>query len=294
MGRAKLAASFCGIAGLIIIICNSSTFKDAGAQVVPNGGVSGGVAVGNELQHLSLPFESYDLNLKQLYVIRSAEDVLMQKCLAVHSVEWPLIEQPSGNMSSLNRRRYGVIEREVAQEYGYHVVPDPEVTAANREDLARKGGMTTEELKLAFGVDGVGGCWSDSHESLRRSDSENDYALYNKLTLKLFEESQNSRVVKNSIKRWSGCMQLLGYRYKNPLEAIGDKRWAQLDYPGRGEVAVAVADVKCKGEVGLVAVWQKEERRLQENAIRENAAYFKELKSTMDDNLRTARSILMK
>lgn len=292
MGHAKMAAFVCGAAGLTLLVCGSWSFEGDGVREASNSTAGEGVVVGEELRSVSLPFESYDLGLKQIYMIRSAEDVLMKGCLARHGIDWNLIKQPSGIMSSLNRRRYGVIETEVAQEYGYHVVPDPEVAAASRADLARKKSMTSKELAVAYGVDGVGGCWKEGHETVQGVSGESSYVLYNQLTLKIFNESQKSVLVKNSTKRWSRCMQRFGYQYRNPLEAIGDKRWAQSNSPGHDEVNVALADVKCKSEVGLVGAWQKEERRLQERAIGENAAYFKQLKSAMEKNIRTARRIL--
>jgi hypothetical protein len=55
---------------------------------------------------------------------------------------------------------------------------------------------------------------------------------------------------------------------------------------------VAVADVACKEQTGLVAAWQAAEVPIQQDLIAKNAAYFAKLSATLDRELAAAQAVL--
>ena len=63
--------------------------------------------------------------------------------------------------------------------------------------------------------------------------------------------------------KWSACMASSGYRYKSPFTALEDRRWGPGLYDSLGviskitgaEIQVAVADVACRAQVNLYAVY---------------------------------------
>ena len=69
------------------------------------------------------------------------------------------------------------------------------------------------------------------------------------------EPAGDSRYAK-AVQAWAGCMKDRGYRYSDPLAAIGDPAWQVPDdqRPSPVEVATATADVQCKISTNLIGV----------------------------------------
>ncbi|MFI0712392.1 hypothetical protein ACH4SK_17440 [Streptomyces inhibens] len=74
-------------------------------------------------------------------------------------------------------------------------------------------------------------------------------------------------------------MQRKGFGYLPPCQAVNDDRWWSKgsDRPSKKEIAVPVANVRCKQRTALVKVWFEAEAGPQRAAIREHSGYFKRL-----------------
>lgn len=196
-------------------------------------------------------------------------------------------------MDPPNRRRYGVIEPELAERFGYHLPPDTARAArraAEKEDRSRE--LSRPEQIAAYGKTGVGGCWNQAHEEILKAAPESDYNRLQHLSMQNFRKSEKDSEVQKSFRGWSACMQQAGFDYSTPLEAAGDKGWHKSETVSARERDAATADVRCKRETGMVADWAAAEAKVQQAVIRANPAEFRAFKATKERRLAAARRVL--
>ncbi|PIB06249.1 MULTISPECIES: hypothetical protein [Streptomyces] len=62
--------------------------------------------------------------------------------------------------------------------------------------------------------------------------------------------------------------------------------------PSAREIKAARADVRCKEETGVVAVWSAAETRIQRTAIAAHSADFRALTATREAHLTAARRVV--
>ncbi|GFE26967.1 hypothetical protein [Streptomyces nigrescens] len=246
-----------------------------------------------EVRRLVLPFDAYALSGPDVHTIESAEDVLIRDCMRAKGKAWRALPQPSTvDPDPPQRRRYGVIEPDVARRFGYHLPPAPPETARRDEIWRAREKMPRAAQLAAYGKDGVGGCWKKAHVHLLRGVPKGSTAQFNRRIRDEFTASQQHRAVRSVVRSWSACMKGNGYRYPDPLAAAGDDRWAKSPRPSRQEIAVAEADVRCKQETRLVSVWGKAETRIQHDVVRSHAAEFRKLATQKSSWLKAARRVI--
>lgn len=83
---------------------------------------------------LSLPFDQYPPTLGEIYQIVNAEDVLVKECMRRRGLDWQELDRPTDIAEYPSRRRYGLVEVEIARDHGYHV-PKGLLTVAEVDDL---------------------------------------------------------------------------------------------------------------------------------------------------------------
>ncbi|OKH99034.1 hypothetical protein A6A06_25920 [Streptomyces sp. CB02923] len=267
----------------------------AGAQARPAAPrPTAGPAVGAEARNLILPFDSYAQSDADLLTISSAEDVLMGDCMRARGMTWKTLPRASGeDADPPNRRRYGVIEPEVAHRYGYHPPPDPPASAQHEADeKARDAALAPRERRAAYGTDGVGGCWKESHDRLEQRIPESAESLFNDLNLRLFDRSQRDAGVIRAVRAWSACMARAGLHYATPAQASDAPGWNKFPRVTAREIKVADADVRCKQETRLVSTWAAAEARMQRAALDRHAAALEALKTGSARWLASARAVL--
>ncbi|MFF4604707.1 hypothetical protein ACFY12_18500 [Streptomyces sp. NPDC001339] len=250
-------------------------------------------AVGGEARRLVLPFDAYAMSTPAIHAVESAEDVLIRGCMRAQGMAWKALPRPSGvDQDPPNRRRYGLIEADIAARFGYHLPPEPgELTRREAAWNERKNLPDREQL-AAFGRKGGGGCWKKAHDSLLRGITPADQSLFNRRIGEEFNASRNDREVVRVIREWSACMAEKGFRYSSPLKVTGDAEWGKSARPTRREIAVAQADIRCKAETDLVSVWSGVETRTQNDVIRRHAKEFRVLKAEKDQWTEAARRVL--
>ncbi|WP_327228221.1 hypothetical protein OG229_36000 [Streptomyces platensis] len=246
-----------------------------------------------EVRRLVLPFDAYALSGPDVHTIESAEDVLIRGCMRAKGKEWTALPRPSAvDPDPPQRRRYGVIEPDVALRFGYHQPPAPPETARRDEIWRAREKMPRAAQLAAYGKDGVSGCWKKAHVRLLRDVPKSSTALFNRRIREEFTASQKERAVSSVVRSWSACMKRDGYRYPDPLAAAGDDRWAKSPRPSRHEIVVAQTDVRCKRETRLVSVWSKAETRLQHGAVRSHTTEFEKLAVQKAGWLKAARKVI--
>jgi hypothetical protein len=166
-------------------------------------------------------------------------------------------------------RRYGISERTIAAERGYHLGEEPggarvpQVAAAlsrlEREVLSGRApdgrASTTTVRNKAVPR---GGCAGQADRAVHADDAEEaqrGYDLVARLRREAFERSRSDPRVAAVNRTWSSCMRGKGFDYRDPDTAVEDPRWDLAGArPGRAEIAVATADISCKLRTNLLGV----------------------------------------
>jgi len=262
------------------------------------GGPSGPVPPpGEEAKAISVPLDRYAPSPGEAEVIGAAEDVVTGECMRRKGLDWKLAPRAfEKDAEPRNRRRYGVVEPEIAKIYGYHLPADrPSVAKRSAAMKARDKGLDTAEKKAAYGSgQKLGGCTKKAEEALLKNVPDADFDLLNNTVGTTYGRSRKDPAVVRVFRAWSSCMKKEGYRYADPMEAITDKRWLKNDDVSRGEIRQARTDVRCKKRTDLVSVWNTVENRIQQKAIKAESAAFKKLEKTQRARMGAARRVLEK
>ncbi|MFJ4875506.1 hypothetical protein ACIP93_09875 [Streptomyces sp. NPDC088745] len=241
-----------------------------------------------EVLALRLPMDAYLLSVDEIYDGEAAADLLTRQCMKKLGFEWRLIDRPDfGDWR--NRRRYGVVEPDVARSFGYHHVPallSP--TEVYEKKQRRELGLTPEEKKAA--TDEESGCQRRANDALWRGIRYDD-APAMRFSSKALEESAKDPRVVRATRDWSACMRAAGHAYATPAEAVGDPRWDMAKPPTEAEKAVAVQDVRCQVRTGLVRTWFRVDGELQRKWIEEKPKDFAALLAAKNSFLERARKI---
>ncbi|MEV0146956.1 MULTISPECIES: hypothetical protein [unclassified Nonomuraea] len=244
-----------------------------------------------------MPFDAYNFSPAEIMTIEAAEDILIRDCMRGQGMAWELLPQArQEDVEPPHRRRYGVIEPQMAQLFGYHVPAERPSVAARRArwDL-RTAKLSARERRAAYGdgtADDGGGCARKIRRTRLQGAAKVDSSLFNRLIAQTFDASQRDENVVRAFRSWSACMTAAGVHYADPLQAVTDERWMRDEKPSSAEIRVAVADVRCKEKTGLVPVWARAEERLQNDAVRGHAEQFRMLKLSKEQQLETARRLV--
>jgi hypothetical protein len=243
---------------------------------------------------LHVPFDDYTLSTLDMQTIEYAEDLLIRDCMRDLGLAWEMLPPPAReDPNPLNRRRYGLIEPELATRYGYHLPPQaPELTARDAV-WARRDGLPSAQKRAAYGADGQGGCTAKARGHLRADIANfNDQYRLNDFATEDFAASQKDPDVVRGYDSWRTCMAGAGFDYANPFAAFDDPAWGESSRPSTREIAVAEADVRCKQETHLVETWAAAEERIQLDTIRAHPQDFASFRHIKDTHLAAARRVI--
>ncbi|RSM90514.1 hypothetical protein DMH04_03350 [Kibdelosporangium aridum] len=253
--------------------CSAST-----SATVPEPGV--------EAWQLAMPFDAYNFSPAEVMTLTVAEDLLTRDCMRGKGHGWELLPRAvESDIEPPHRRRYGVIEPQIADKYGYHSAPDrPTVAARKAKQLARA--KQTADLRGA-----VKDCGAQAEAVLSAGTPDVDAGRFDALIRKSFEDSQRLPEVTEVFRAWSACMSGEGFTYPDPLTAITDEKWS-TPTPTPQEIRAAQADVRCKAKTNLVAVWAAAETRVQNDAIAANPNDFHGLRAGKTGRLEAAKQVI--
>jgi hypothetical protein len=246
-----------------------------------------------QVRSLVLPFDAYTPSLADLYTIANAEDRLTRTCMTAQGLQWKVIARPTAIEDFPNRRRYGVIEMPIARDYGYHV-PTGLLTPAYVEKLydARDNSLTQPQKDAAYSETG---CATEASRRFRHvTDAETGKLA--EFDRKSLTDSQKTPAVAAAMKAWRECVGRSGYHYADPFAAISDARWwaDEAAGPAPVEKAVAVADVGCKDQSGLIDAWHAAEVLIQQDMIQRNGDFFRQIGTDLGADVADARAVLAK
>ncbi|MET7336307.1 hypothetical protein [Nonomuraea sp. NPDC005650] len=251
---------------------------------------------GEEARKLAVPFDAYNFSPAEIMTIEAAQDLLIRDCMRGQGVEWKLLPLPAeADIEPQNRRRYGVIEPQIARLFGYHAPLDrPSVARYNAERNDRLTELSPAARRAAYGdpARDADGCSDKAQAHLLKDAQEINESLFNTLVRQTFEESLRDGEVVRVFRAWSACMKNNGFHYPDPLAAITDDRWTNNQQPSRREITAAETDVWCKKKGDLASIWAATEKRIQQDTILAHAEYFRTLKTNKERQLKAVRWVL--
>lgn len=247
----------------------------------------------DEVYGIVLPFDSYELSLEETYRDSAARDELIRRCLEKKGHDWPVIEYPEGMPDPKNRRRYGVIEKAVAEKLGYH--PSPGMTGSRdvvEQRQERDKSLSAAAFKMVY--DEKDGCGKKASDYLVRNGGRADYELFRRLNAEILEEARKQPEVEKASRAWSSCMAERGFNYRSPVDAMADQQWwsDDSDRASSVEIKTATADVDCQDDSSLITVLYKAETRLQREAVTEHRSYFDSLRRAKEISISNVRVVL--
>lgn len=235
---------------------------------------------------VTLPLDVDRLNQREYLSVQRAAWRLTRDCVRRFGAEYTLPE--SAVMANLprfekdNARRYGLLDADSAAARGYNVPPAELPPPVDRSKswnpteaeklLVRSapGGMADAPKDTAGKPLPLGGCQGEADRILLAGTKPPpDEQLAEKLGIETFKRAGNDSRVQAAMTAWAECMKRGGYSYRSSWDP-NDKRWP--DPAGAEEIATAKADVACKNETNLVAIWMQVETAYQKKTIEERAA----------------------
>ncbi|MCK2220239.1 hypothetical protein MF672_041540 [Actinomadura sp. ATCC 31491] len=249
--------------------------------------------VSAEARALRFPLDAYTLSRLDIQTVEYAEDLLTRACMRGAGLDWELLPPPARvDTDPLHRRRYGVIEPEVAARYGYHLPPLAADQRAREQVWRRRETLPPAQRRAAYGDDGQGGCRQTARTRLAAGVPALDQQWLNGFIGDTFAASQRVPAVVAAFDAWSRCMKARGFGYRTPLDAAADPAWSRYPQAGPGELAAATADVGCKRATGLVATWSAADEAVQLRAIAAHRDAFDRFRRAREAELDAARKVI--
>ncbi|MET7718769.1 hypothetical protein [Streptomyces sp. NPDC005407] len=242
-----------------------------------------------EPAQLVLPMDAYTLNERDAALISTAEDRLIQACMARHHQRWPLLDH-SAPTPMPNQNRYGLTDATAAEQLGYHPPPDPQADRQEAQHTARDTALTTAQQAAAYGPDGQSGCHAQARRALLRGVPQADWNLLDRLTADSYARSRRTTQVVTAIRAWSACMNRAGHDYADPMDANDDPRW-DTPQPSLDEIATARTDVQCTQRTAVVLTWWKAETAIQRKLTAAHREHLHALSQAREGYLANARDL---
>jgi hypothetical protein len=272
--RGAVLVATCGL----VVSCTSGPGSDSEPKLGPLRAVKAPADV-------TLPLDADRLSQREYLTVQRAAWRLTRDCVRRFGGEYTVPESAVvANLPQLehdNERRYGLLDGDSAAARGYNVAPDqlpPPVdrsTAWNPTDAEKllvrgaSGGVADVPKDVAGNPLPSGGCQGEADRKLSDgAKSPPNEHLGEQLSLETFQRSGNDSRVHAAMAKWSACMKSAGYSYQTIWDP-NDKKWP--DPAGQEEIATAKADVACKVESNLAAIWMQVETAYQKRKLEERA-----------------------
>jgi hypothetical protein len=276
------------LASLVAVAASAACTASAVPASVPAEPAVGPIPVLLKSVDLRMPIQDYLPTAEQDDRLGVARVRLIQKCLADFHFAYP-VEPVRGSdygPRSETDRRYGITDAGLARSQGYGLGDrDPaRIVKPKQPDLGADGvtALTGSGQSVVRGkAVPSGGCIAKADAELAKAVPAGvDVSKPGQLQHWSFERSrQDSRVVA-VFKAWSQCMDKTGYRYADPMAVMGDPAF-DTDPAAAREIAIALADIRCKEQTNVVGVWFTVESAYQQREITANRAGYQAIRSAI-------------
>ncbi|MEU9322796.1 hypothetical protein AB0D91_03135 [Streptomyces canus] len=287
--------------------------KDNWPEKIPTSGLT---------KDLTLPLEAYMASYQDQVTVEQAASDLQQSCMKDYGIDLTLPRAganppPSDNDANIERR-YGITDRAEAEKYGYELPPAlQEHTKQTMRDLSGaevevltghtkpEPAESPEEVKAGepVAVPGqgtkparaeyngkklkTGGCigWSKDQLGVKETDPNFVAQLAGD---SLVQSMKDDKVIK-AIAAWSSCMDGKGHTgLADPYKAM-DQGVTIDGKPSQESIALAVDDIDCKEQTGLVKIWSGAESAIQDKQIADNESHLTGIQEQRGKEVAVAR-----
>jgi hypothetical protein len=193
--------------------------------------------------------------------------------------------------------RYGVTNENEVKVHGYHpAFSDPD------EPSTSPSPISPAELAVGMGEGGQrthrgqpvpeGGCRGEAQSKLEAgAPAVEDIRLGETLANDSFGRALEDSRVRAVTDEWSACMTGRGYDYATPEKANNDPAFA-TESPTSNEIAVALADVRCKKETNYINIRASVETAYQQRALEKNAEALELVRKSFEIQERNAAKVI--
>jgi hypothetical protein len=276
------------LASLIAVAASAGCTASAAPARIPAEPAVGPIPSVLKSVDLRMPVQAYLPTAAQDDRLGVARVHLIQRCLADFHVAYPVqpVRGSDYGPRSETDRRYGITDAGLARSQGYGLGDrDPaRIKKPKQPDLGADGvtALTGSGQSVVRGkAVPPGGCIAKADTELAKAVPAGvDVSKAGQLQRWSFERSrQDSRVVA-VFKAWSQCMTTAGFRYADPMTVMGDPAF-EADPASAHEIAVALADIRCKEQTNVVGVWFTVESAYQEREIAKDRAGYEAIRSAI-------------
>ncbi|MHC0432435.1 hypothetical protein ACX6XY_19965 [Streptomyces sp. O3] len=266
---------------------------------------------------VSFPLEAYEATPEQQNTLTQAQNILTSRCMARLGFDYRAPEQPPVPTSGANARVFGLVDPDVAAQYGYlnpavakaPAQAPPAKPQSQAEELALGGEKdlkpadlppTQEEAEKGGGSERtfngervpVGGCVRESFLKLyARKANEVDILFVFNLKSEAESKTREDSRVRAVNKRWSACMAKAGYTVADPMKAAKELGIAGSELSSPRAITAAKADVRCKQQVNLVGTHYAVTTAYQRQLIEKHAEVLALAKEQLKTRLQLAASL---
>ncbi|GLX40051.1 hypothetical protein [Streptomyces lavendulae] len=224
-----------------------------------------------------LPLDGLFWSDEEYTLLHKALDILTSQCM-----ERSKVPMPPGTAAPVSRgpraaHRYGTLDREEAERYGYHgppspaLAPPPALTPEQRTALA--GTQNGRPGPAGTPTEGCNG-WA-AMQITGTTSYPVDAELLRTLDFESFDLSRRDPRTVRAIDAWASCMEAAGATHAaGPDEKPPALRGTQADAE---EIRTAVADVACKEETRLVGTWAGVETAYQQDLLRRHGGEVEDI-----------------
>ncbi|MFD6328201.1 hypothetical protein ACFWGI_01320 [Streptomyces niveus] len=261
-----------------------------------------------DVAQISTPLDAYLPTPEENYTLKKARVMLVNQCM--RQLGYPDNPQPLGKFTGkayLEHGEFLVAPVEQVERWGYKSPPGAETGKQADESSFTKNATKTQGQLLAGRITTFngkpvpdGGCEGEALRTLTKGAETAQEVTFpdgsaagagkdgfgegfaemvvssarGKAMAKVRNDSRFEKVTT----AWSDCMDKQGYDFDSPSAANNDKRWADATQPGKEEIAVAVADMRCKQKVNYLGVGIAVESAYEKQLIEEDAEILKDAK----------------
>ncbi|MFE3941510.1 hypothetical protein ACFXPV_06460 [Streptomyces sp. NPDC059118] len=137
-----------------------------------------------------------------------------------------------------------------------------------------------------------GGCYGGAEAQLNGGPlPESDIAVAATIDKESFRKSLADKKVVQAFREWSTCVERHGYQYKDPMASVSDRAF-DTEEPTQRERAVALADIDCKTEVGMLKIWGAVETEIQARMVKNKTSTLNRLRSFQKRKVSNAGEVI--
>lgn len=265
-----------------------------------------------DASQITLPLDIYVPSSQEVQTLRHGVYAAIDACMAGFGFTYdaPLWYLGESGMFPMENGRishdllYGLLDMAQAQRSGYHpnLIPAEEERAQAEQDWQQEYDRLFSHSHAYLNVMGAefgggtyagrtipeGGCFGEGQRQVQGSDIEL-VRLFDTLGGQSWQAASEDGRVQAVFEKWSVCMSKAGFNYDTPWTANNEAGGPDVT---DAEIAIAVADVRCKQQTNVVGVYAAVDGAYQRVLIDKYAVELGDAKTAFDSAVDKAETLI--